>query len=149
MDLCLYRAGKPIICSILFSLWYHETNSCCSRIVCVCVFCLESPHQMITKLWNKKPSCSYMTSRTKQLTGSDFRFCVTTSFIRALITFLDPDGDYILEPQAVLRKMVPEEKGWRFWESLGPIHERYFAILKTVPRNLLEVLEIEIRGLLW
>ena len=33
-----------------------------------------------------------MTSRTKQLTGSDFRFCVTTSFIRALITFLDPEA---------------------------------------------------------
>ena len=47
-----------------------------------------------------------MTSRTKQLTGSDFRFCVTTSFIRALITFLDPDGDYILVPQAAVKRKL-------------------------------------------
>ena len=47
-----------------------------------------------------------MTSQTKQLTGSDFRFCVTTSFIRALITFLDPDGDYIGVPQAAVKRKL-------------------------------------------
>ena len=47
-----------------------------------------------------------MTSQTKQLTGSDFKFCVTTSFIRALITFLDPDGDYIGVPQAAVKRKL-------------------------------------------
>ena len=76
----------------------------------------------MTKLRNKKPSCSYMTSRTKQLTGSDFKFCVTTSFIRALITFLDPDGDYILVPQALLWGLQKKRgKRWRFWECFGPV----------------------------